>query len=259
MIKPVFTEEEFQSVKLYVVGGFVRDKILGIESKDIDFTFVLPDKFMEESASFGFTFMESYMRSLGYEIFLMTPEAFTIRAKFPKTHKNAGTVADFVMARKEIGYFEGTRMPILKLGSLKDDLIRRDFTLNALCEDEDGNLIDLFNGVEDLNNKILRTPLDPKVTMMDDPLRILRAFRLSITKGFSIHQDIILAVKNNKEFITKFKTVISKERIREELQKMFKYDTIKSLILLENISKEIPELYEILFIDNMWLKPTFEN
>ena len=167
--------------KIFKVGGCIRDKFLGLDSKDIDFTFVLEDTkgFTVED---GFQIMTNWMTDQGFEIFLSTPDCFTIRAKFPKDHQFAGLVADFVMARKEVGYVEGTRRPILELGTLEDDLVRRDFTLNALAEDIDGNLIDLFGGVEDLKAGILRTPLDAKTTIMDDPLRILRALRFTITK-----------------------------------------------------------------------------
>jgi tRNA nucleotidyltransferase/poly(A) polymerase len=139
--------------------------------------------------------MEKWMTDQGFTIFLSVPEMFTIRAKFPTDHKFAKLDADFVMARKEVGYIEGTRRPILELGTLEDDLMRRDFTLNAMAEDVDGNIIDLFNGQEDLQMKLLRTPLDAKITMMDDPLRILRAIRFSITKGFLIHHTIFQAME----------------------------------------------------------------
>ena len=179
--------------ELFKVGGCVRDFLLGVDSKDIDFSFVLDDT--SKTVEQGFEEMTQWMTERGFQIFLSTPDCFTIRAKFPKGDKNEGLVADFVMARKEIGYIEGTRRPILVLGTLEDDLIRRDFTLNSLAMDEAGIIIDLFDGQTDLRKGILRTPLDAKITMMDDPLRILRALRFSITKGFSIHHTIFDAMK----------------------------------------------------------------
>ena len=122
--------------KLFKVGGCVRDSFLGIDSKDIDFTFVLDN--LEQTVEQGFSDMETWMTERGFQIFLSTPDMFTIRAKFPKGDPNEGLVADFVMARKEIGYKPGTRQPILVLGTLEDDLIRRDFTLNAMAVSEDG-------------------------------------------------------------------------------------------------------------------------
>ena len=241
--------------KLFTVGGCVRDKLLGLKSKDIDFTFVCEDS---QTVEGGWIEMITWMKINGFEIFLETPDCFTIRAKFPKDHKNAGLVADFVMARKEVGYTHGTRRPILELGTLEDDLIRRDFTLNAMAEDEDGNLIDLFGGQEDLKAGILRTPLPAGQTMMDDPLRFLRSLRFSITKGFSIHTDIFKAMEQS-DIKEKLRVTVSAERIREEVFKMMKHDTVKSLKLLHQVDQEfLPGFIELVFDRGLWLKPTFE-
>ena len=241
--------------KIFEVGGCVRDKILGVKSKDIDFTFVLDD--LNGTVEQGFEHMTQWLKSEGFEIFLSTPDCFTIRAKFPKGHKHQG-VADFVMARKEMGYIPGTRKPILELGTLEDDLLRRDFTLNALAEDEDGKLIDLFGGLEDLKNEILRTPLNPEITMMDDPLRILRALRFSITKGFTIDMKIWTAMLQ-PEILDKLKTTVSIERMREEIFKMMKHDTPKTLRILNMVDQEfIPGFFDLVFSKGMWLKPTNE-
>jgi tRNA nucleotidyltransferase/poly(A) polymerase len=241
--------------KLFTVGGCIRDKLLGLKSKDIDFTFVCEDS---QTVEGGWIEMSSCMKINGFEIFLETPDCFTIRAKFPNDHKNAGQVADFVMARKEVGYTYGTRRPILELGTLEDDLIRRDFTLNAMAEDEDGNLIDLFGGQEDLKAGILRTPLPAGQTMMDDPLRFLRALRFSITKGFSIHTDIFKAMEQS-DIKEKLRVTVSAERIREEVFKMMKHDTVKSLKLLHQVDQEfLPGFIELVFDRGLWLKPTFE-
>ena len=242
--------------QIFKVGGCVRDAILGIDSKDIDFTFVLDntDRTVEE----GFQIMTEFMEHKEFTIFLSTPEMFTIRAKFPKGDPNEGLVADFVLARKEVGYKPGTRQPILELGTLEDDLIRRDFTLNALAVDEDGNLIDLFNGVADLKVGLLKTPLDPKITMMDDPLRILRALRFSITKGFSIALEIFDAMAQ-PEILEKLEKTVSAERIREEVFKMMKHDTVKTLELFRTMEEIIPGFTSLVFGRGLWLKPTFEQ
>jgi poly(A) polymerase len=240
--------------KLFKVGGCVRDRLLGLKSKDIDFTFVCEDS---QTVEGGWIEMKIWMKMNEFEVFLETPDCFTIRAKFPKDHKNAGLVADFVMARKEVGYTQGTRRPILELGTLEDDLIRRDFTLNAMAEDEDGNLIDLFGGREDLAKGLLRTPLPAKQTMMDDPLRFLRALRFSITKRFSIDDSIIFAMKQ-PEILEKLEKVVSAERIREEVFKMMKADTVKTLELFREIEDIIPGFTALVFGRGLWLKPTFE-
>lgn len=241
--------------QIFKVGGCVRDKFLGLDSKDIDFTFVCENS---QTVEEGWAEMKSWMLDRGFEIFLETPDCFTIRAKFPKDHKFNGLVADFVMARKEVGYTEGTRRPILELGTLEDDLTRRDFTLNAMAEDEDGNIIDLFNGQGHLGARLLKTPLSAEQTMMDDPLRFLRALRFSITKGFFIHQSIIEAMKQ-PEIFDKLRLVVSAERIREEVAKMMAHNTPATLRTLARMETQLPGLIELIFDRGMWLKPTFEK
>jgi tRNA nucleotidyltransferase/poly(A) polymerase len=156
------------------------------------------------------------------------------------------------MARKEIGYVEGTRTPIVVPGTLKDDLERRDFTVNAMAKGEDGVIIDLFNGMKDLEKMVLSTPLPTKQTFDDDPLRVLRAIRFAITKGFSLkHLDYYI---NNYDYENKMK-VVSSERIREELYKCFKHDTMDTLDTLN----DYPTLKRYIFENKlMWLKPTME-
>ena len=237
--------------KIYKVGGAVRDKILGIKTKDIDFTFVLDN--LNKTVEEGFKEMEQWMIDEGFTIFLSVPEMFTIRAKFPADHKFAKLDADFVMARKEVGYVEGTRRPILKLGTLEDDLVRRDFTVNAMAEDEDGNIIDLFHGQIDLKRMALITPKAPQITFDEDPLRIIRAIRFAITKGFSLtYLDYTIT---NFDYEGKM-GVVSIERIREELLKCFKHDTLATIEVLNYF----PALKQYVFKDSeLWLKPTFEN
>jgi tRNA nucleotidyltransferase/poly(A) polymerase len=241
--------------QIFKVGGCIRDKFLGIDSKDIDFTFVCEES---QTVEQGWSEMRSWMLDMGFEIFLETPDCFTIRAKFPKDHKFTGLVADFVMARKEVGYMEGTRRPILELGTLEDDLLRRDFTLNALAEDVDGNIIDLFGGIEDLKEGILRTPMDARITMMDDPLRILRALRFTITKDFVMSDDIWKAMKQ-EGILKKLELTVSGQRIREEIDKMMRFNTTRSFRLLMDVDSIIPGFLELIFKDGMWLKPTFEK
>lgn len=241
--------------KFYEVGGKVRDEILGLESKDVDYVAVPSDTLINEieSAQEMFDRLEDYLDKQKFNIFLITRDCFTIRAKFPEGHKYSG-VADFVMARKEIGYIPGTRTPIVKSGTLYDDLERRDATLNALAKDEDGTIIDYFGGLEDLTNRVLRTPLDPIKTFDDDALRIIRFIRFSITKGFSIPNDITNVIRNY-DYESKM-GVVSTERIREELFKCFKFNTLKTLHELNRF----PDLRDYIFKNNLlWLKPTMEQ
>jgi tRNA nucleotidyltransferase/poly(A) polymerase len=239
----------------YEVGGKVRDEILGLVSKDVDYVAVPSIDLLKDvsSAHTMFGILEGYLKEEGFELFLVTPDCFTIRAKFPNNHRYEG-VADFVMARKEVGYIPGTRQPMVVPGSLFDDLERRDFTLNALAKDDKGEIIDFFHGLRHLKEGVLITPLDTKVTFDDDPLRILRALRFSITKGFTLSSDIHSQIKNY-DYDSKM-GVVSTERIREELFKCFKYDTLKTLKILD----QYPDLTNYIFSGNtLWLKPTTEQ
>jgi tRNA nucleotidyltransferase/poly(A) polymerase len=254
---------------IYSVGGCVRDELLGIKSNDYDFCFVIKqDKNEKLSVEEGFELMKDWLKSEGFQIFLETPTMVTIRAKFPNEWKYLnkkeysffyqGKTADFVLARKELSYDTDSRKPVVTIGNLEDDLIRRDFTINAMARDLDGNLIDLFNGQQDLQERILRTPKEAKLTILEDPLRFLRALRFCITRDLKIHNDIIDAMCN-ETIQDKFVNVVSLDRIREELTKMFKHSTLRTLKLLGKIEEKIPEFYGIVFKDNLWLKPTNEK
>lgn len=159
------------------------------------------------------------------------------------------------MARKEVGYIPGTRTPIVEPGNLYDDLLRRDFTVNALAKDPDtGEIIDYFGGLKDIKEKLLRTPLPPIITFDDDPLRILRGIRFSITKRLRVSEDMWQAMKAY-DYFDKM-PVVSEERIREELTKCFKYNSSLALGWLS----ELTDLRDYIFKNtNLWLKPTSEK
>ncbi len=240
--------------EIYIVGGYVRDKLLGIKSKDIDFCFV---SYIENiSLDDGFQQMKQWIQKEGYQIFLETPSMVTIRANIKNMDNNFGsTTADFVLARKEISYSNNSRHPELTIGTLFDDLARRDFTINAMAEDLNRNLYDFFGGAQDLKNKILRTPLNPYKTLLDDPLRLLRALRFSITKEFIICDELLNAMSDEK-ILDKLFNVVSTDRIREELYKMFNYSTPKTIHLLTEIDAKIPNFIGRLFSNGLRLNPT---
>lgn len=240
----------------YEVGGKVRDELLGKQSKDIDYTVVLDDELLKIGWTVGevFDMLQEHLIGNGYQVFLSTKECLTIRAKFPVGHVNEGTVADFVLARKDIGYMDGTRTPIVAPGTLHDDLQRRDFTVNAIAKASDGRIIDPFNGRADLKSRLLRTPIDCKITFNDDPLRILRGIRFSITKGLMLTNQI-RRVMETFDYEKKMK-VVSEERIREELYKCFKYDSLYTMDVLAN---QYPAIGRYIFRNTkLWLKPTNE-
>lgn len=242
--------------KFYMVGGTVRDEIMGLKSKDIDYTVVADEELLFKTTDPDeiFYVLEDYLKKQGYTIWLTTPKCFTIRAKFPIGHVHEGITADFVLARKETGYIPGTRQPIVKAGTLYDDLERRDFTVNAIAKDIDGNYIDPFNGKADIKNRVLRTPLDVQITFADDPLRILRAVRFVVTKNFTMTGEMWDTIRLY-DYPNKMK-VVSEDRIRDELFKAFKHDSAKTMTLLCDFIK----LARYIFDDTkLWLKPTNEQ
>jgi tRNA nucleotidyltransferase/poly(A) polymerase len=240
--------------EFYEVGGKVRDEILGLQSKDVDYVAVPKATLLEEfpEATDMFDLLVDYLTREKFQIFLITKDCYTIRAKFPDGHKYQG-VADFVMSRKETGYVPFTRTPIIKPGTLFDDLQRRDFTLNALAREADGSIIDYFDGLTHLKLGLLVTPLPCEETFHDDPLRILRAIRFSITKGFTIPEEMSQVIKHY-DYEVKM-CVVSAERIREELFKCFKHDTHATILKLS----EYPFLMDYIFRTQIWLKPTMEE
>ncbi len=191
-------------VDAYVIGGFVRDIYLGRDSKDIDVVTI----------GKGIELAELVHKQLGEEAHLSVFKNFgTAQVKFNDLE------IEFVGARRE-SYNRDSRKPIVEDGTLEDDQNRRDFTINALAiglsKSNFGKLLDPFNGVGDIENKILRTPLEPEVTYSDDPLRMMRAIRFSSQLGFTIEKESLEAISKNKERIK----IVSKERITDELNKI---------------------------------------
>ena len=188
----------------FVIGGFVRDLILKRESNDIDVVVL----------GSGIEMATELKKTLGKGAYLSVFKNFgTAQVKYKDIE------IEFVGARKE-SYRSDSRKPIVENGTLEDDQNRRDFTINAMAiclnKDRFGELVDPFNGVQDIQFKIIRTPLDPDITFSDDPLRMLRCIRFATRFKFSIEQCTFEALSTNKERIS----IISQERITEELNKI---------------------------------------
>ena len=210
---PIFKiiEQASQELNLesYVIGGFVRDFILERDfKKDIDVVAL----------------------GSGIELALKVSDLIPNKPKV-QVFKNYGTAMlrykdidiEFVGARKE-SYLQESRNPIVENGTLEDDQNRRDFTINALAISLNkatyGDLIDPFNGLEDLQNKCIKTPLNPDITYSDDPLRMMRAIRFATQLNFDIEQESLIAIERNKERLN----IISGERIVDELNKILSTD-----------------------------------
>ena len=191
-------------LETYVIGGFVRDLLLQRPSKDIDIMCV----------GSGITLARAVAQALGVK-------------QDVAVFKNFGTAMvpwkggelEFVGARKE-SYNRASRKPVVETGTLADDQNRRDFTINtlAICLNQDrwGELVDPFGGVQDLQQRIIRTPLDPAITFSDDPLRMLRAIRFAVQLDMDIAPDTLAAIQQHAARVD----IVSQERITAELNKI---------------------------------------
>jgi putative nucleotidyltransferase with HDIG domain len=196
--------------EVYVVGGYVRDLIIGVEDKDIDIL-VIGDgiKFAEKVAKEYGTGLDAVYKN--FETALLIADELKI---------------EFASARKE-SYDRNSRKPKVETASLEEDLSRRDFTINALAaglnKNNFGELRDSFNGCIDIEDKIIKTPLDPEKTFEDDPLRIMRAIRFASKLKFKIEEKTFEAIKGMKQRL-KDEGVVSQERITNEFLQILMSD-----------------------------------
>ena len=234
------------NLQVYAIGGFVRDIFLNRSSKDIDIVVI----------GNGIDFAEAAAKELKVKLAVF---------------KNFGTASlkyqdleiEFVGARKE-SYRLDSRKPIVENGTLEDDQKRRDFTINALAislhPDSFGKLLDPFNGIAHLEQKLIRTPLNPIETFSDDPLRMMRAIRFAAQLDFKIDGIAVEAIKNNVERIR----IISQERITDELNKIILspkpsigFNYLFDTGLLHKIFPQMVDLYGVDYIDGKGHKDNF--
>lgn len=237
-----------QKLETYVVGGFTRDLLLKRASKDIDFVCV----------GSGIHLAQQVAKALGPGVQV-------------SIFKNFGTAQihfedldlEFVGARKE-SYRTDSRKPIVEDGTLDDDQKRRDFTMNAMaiCLNKDrlGELIDPFNGQEDMKKKIIRTPLDPLVTFSDDPLRMMRAVRFASQLSYDIEADTFNAITTQAERLK----IVSQERITDELNKIilstlpsYGFKLLFHSGLLNQFFPELVALHGVEYVGNRAHKDNF--
>lgn len=235
-----------QNVQAYAIGGFVRDIFLNRPSKDIDIVII----------GNGIAFAETVAAKLKVKL---------------AVYKNFGTASlkyhdlevEFVGARKE-SYRRDSRKPIVENGTLEDDQKRRDFTINALAislhPDSFGELLDPFNGIADLENQLIRTPLNPNETFSDDPLRMMRAIRFATQLNFRIDDIAVEAIKTTADRIS----IISQERITDELNKIILspipsigFNYLFDTGLLHKIFPQMVALYGVDYVDGKGHKDNF--
>jgi len=235
------------NIRIFEVGGSIRDEMLGIDNP--------PDRdFCAEAPSWSalLQWCEVNMD----RVFLVTPEFFTVRGRIGKD------AIDIVMCRIDGASSDGRHPDQVELGTLSDDLARRDFTVNAMAWEVDhklnrvGELIDPHNGRQDLKNNTLKCVGITQQRLQEDGLRLLRAARFIITKGFLPDEDL-KHVLETSTWWSWLEETVSTERIREELQKMFTHDTAATMkFLVWNCSVNAVRK---LFDDDIWLKPTMEK
>jgi poly(A) polymerase len=209
-----------ENVRAWLIGGYVRDYLLERDNPDKDIDIVVVGS--------GIDIAKKAAQKMGSNIKV-------------SVFKNFGTAMfryndydiEFVGARKE-SYNRGSRKPVVETGTLEDDQKRRDFTINALAvslnRETFGELLDPFNGIDDINEKIIRTPMDPDSTFSDDPLRMMRGIRFAVQLNFTIEERTFSSISANAERIR----IVSQERITDELNKIIMCNNpSRGFILLE--------------------------
>ncbi len=237
-------------VPAFVVGGYVRDRLLHRPSKDVDIVCVGDGIELARRVA-------ARLRPV--------PRVTVFRRFGTAMLRHKGMEIEFVGARKE-SYRADSRKPHVVPGTLEDDQLRRDFTINALAvslnEADYGAIIDPFNGLQDLEQKIIRTPTDPDKTFSDDPLRMLRAIRFATQLKFTIEPRTLQGIEANRERIR----IVSMERISTELNKILEADTpsigfrlLDQVGLLEYILPELAALKGVEYVDNKGHKDNFRH
>ncbi len=240
IFKTVSNASSLLKVDSYVIGGYVRDYIMNRgDAKDIDIVAIGSGIDLAQKVS---------------SLLPGTPNVSVFKNYGTAMLKEGQIELEFVGARKE-SYNENSRNPAVEEGTLEDDQNRRDFTINAMAislnEETYGQLLDPFNGIDDINNKIIRTPLDPDITFSDDPLRMLRAIRFATQLQFRIEENSFNSIIRNSERIK----IISTERVVDELHKILAspkpsigFAILNKVNLLQHI---MPELTNLKGVDNI--------
>jgi putative nucleotidyltransferase with HDIG domain len=255
IINKVATAAEHLNVPAYLIGGFVRDKIIGRNTKDADIVCLGDGIALAHSTA-------SFFVPKPYVAFFKNFGTAQIKVPIENETNNLFEV-EFVGARKE-SYNRDSRKPMVEIGTLEDDQNRRDFTINALAislnKNDFGKLIDPFNGVQDIENKILQTPLEPEQTFSDDPLRMMRAIRFATQLNFTIAPSTFEAITTMASRIK----IVSQERITDELNKIMLaskpsigWDLLSKSGLLQIVFPQMMALHGAEYVDGKGHKDNF--
>lgn len=234
-------------MKIYEVGGAIRDELMGFESKDVDYAVEIG----------SFAEMTGALTDMGFTFYQVKPEFLTVRALAPKGSRlgRKHKVVDFVLCRKDGPTEDGRRPQYVEPGTILEDLARRDFTMNAIARNVDtGELLDPHGGRADIERGILRFVGDPMARIEEDGLRVLRAIRFLVTLGLAADINTQAAIRS--EVATRMLHSVSIDRVREELEKMFDGSTVASLRIMGALSAE---LQLAIFREGLRLTPTLKK
>lgn len=223
-------------MQFYLVGGAVRDKLMGKKPNDFDYVFVG-----------NYEDMKQALLARNANIRVENPQFVTIRATMPN-----GSTNDYVCARKDGIYSDGRRPDTVSLSGLEEDLSRRDFTINAMAQDEQGDIYDPFGGQQDLKDGLLLCVGSTRMRFEEDSLRMLRAIRFAVTKRLQLSSEISFCL--SKPSMVSLLRSVSVERVYEELKKMFAYSTNQTLLTLQ----PFPYLQNLVF-SLVPLEPTLKR
>ena len=206
-----------EKITIYQVGDSIRDQIMGTMSDNVEYAV--------EAESYET--MKKYLIDEEFDILLEEPHFLTIRAKFPNSHE----VANFSLCRTDHQY------NTMQIGNILDDLACRDFTINAIARDKDGNHIDPYNGIRDIRKRILRCVGSAEERIREDPLRALRAVRFIVTKGFKPDDELLKVLQSS--WIVELLKTLPTERVRQELDRTFSKDNVGTSDFLYNLESFI--------------------
>jgi tRNA nucleotidyltransferase (CCA-adding enzyme) len=231
----------------FEVGGCVRDDLMGIRSKDVDFVVIAE----------SFDAMRADLIRRGFKIHVEKPEFVTIRAGVPEGDPLRARTrdADFVLARKDSTTSDGRRPDFVEAGTLMDDLARRDFTMNAIARTIGGDLVDPFGGVADIENRVLRFVGDPEDRIREDGLRVIRGFRFMVMKG--VTPTPLTGAAMASDLAVEMLAKVSTERIRDEVDRMLAFDTRTTLDILSHAMR--PEMLDVMFGGGLRLAATMKG
>lgn len=232
------------------MGGAVREIVKNNPEKikDWDFSMEVPT----------FSDMRNWLNDNKFEIFVETPDYLTMRARSPKGFEFAGMkmeglTFDFAMCRNEGDYHDSRHPDSVEPGTIDIDLSRRDFTMNAMAMNDDGDILDPYDGKMDIKRKTIRCVRDANDRFNEDALRIMRALRFAVQLDFELDADITFFLQDdeNMDILRK----IDQNRVRDELTKAFNINTLETLYWLEKFR----HVRNTIFEDNMWLMPTVKG